>query len=64
MNQLFSIGKKVFKSKHEDNDDDDEHNGSSSDKFGNPIAMLKTFDRDGDGKITENGKQNYINNYY
>ena len=55
MNQLFSIGKKVFKSKHADNEDD-ELSGSSGDKFGNPIAMLKSFDRDGDGKITENGK--------
>jgi hypothetical protein len=61
MNQLFSIGKKIFKDKSDDNQNENETLGdasgdtNSNSKYGNPVAMLKTFDRDGDGKITENG---------
>lgn len=42
MDQLFSVGKSLFKSKD-----------SSSDGGLNPFAMFKQLDRNGDGKITE-----------
>ena len=48
MNQLFSVGKSLFKNK-KGNDHDE---GGSSDGM-NPIAMFKQLDRNGDGKITE-----------
>ena len=44
------MGKRLFKK------DDDDDEGSS----GGIISALKSFDRDGDGKITENGIWNNI----
>lgn len=32
-----------------------ESSGGGSGGLGNPLALLKQFDRDGDGNITENG---------
>lgn len=43
MDQVFSMGKKMFGKKSGD--------GGGS----NPLAFFKQFDRDGDGNITENG---------
>lgn len=55
MNQLFSVGKSLFKNK-KGNDHDE---GGSSDGM-NPIAMFKQLDRNGDGKITEDGRFIYF----
>ena len=41
MSNLFSMGKSLF--------------GGGKGGGSNPLAMLKQFDRDGDGNITENG---------
>lgn len=49
MNQLFSIGKQFFNKKS--NDDDSETPGSSK----NPLSLIKQLDKNGDGKITEEG---------
>ncbi len=46
MDQVFSFGKKMFGGGEKD--------GNSS--FSNPFSMLFELDRDGDGKITEEGQ--------
>ena len=51
MNHLFSMGKDLLKNK-----DDGDHHSSSGGSGLNPLAMFKQLDRNGDGKITEEGK--------
>lgn len=58
MSSLLSLGKKLFK-KDDDNDDDD-----SSGSSGGIFSALKSFDRDGDGKITENGNLTSLKTIY
>ena len=50
MDKLFGFAKSIF------GGDDDEDNASS-----NPFAILFKLDRDGDGKITEDGQKYYLN---
>lgn len=50
MNQLFSIGKSLFKDSSKK--DDDDLFGAGGGLF-NPMAVFKQFDQNGDGKITE-----------
>lgn len=53
MDQLFSVGKQIFKKRNK-NEDNAESSGS---KEGfNPLTMFKQLDKNGDGKITEEGK--------
>lgn len=47
MDQLFSVGKSLFKNKSKNSDSDSGSGGL------NPMAMFKQLDRNGDGKITE-----------
>ena len=62
MNSLLNMGKNYLKGKSKHNNDEGNNEGeeggsSSGDKKGfNPLNILKTFDRDGDGNITENGE--------
>lgn len=49
MNQLFSIGKSLFKGASKN---DDGNNGLFGDLL-NPMTVFKQFDQNGDGKITE-----------
>jgi hypothetical protein len=51
MDQLMKFGKNMIKKK---TGGDSSDSGSGGGGFGNPMAMLKQFDRDGDGNITEN----------
>ena len=46
MDQIFSFGKKMFGGGNDGGDS----------AFSNPFSMLFELDRDGDGKITEEGK--------
>ena len=50
MDQIFSMGKSLFGG----GSNDDEGSSGGLD-FSNPFAMLFQLDRDGDGKITEEG---------
>jgi hypothetical protein len=48
MNQLFSAGKSFLNKKSDGS-------GAGGDGGFNPMAMFKSLDKNGDGKITEDG---------
>ncbi len=56
MNQLFGIGKQLLGGDKKGEGSSSGGSGGASGLSSNPMKLLKQFDRDGDGNITENGK--------
>lgn len=65
MNHLFNAGKSLFKkNKHGDDESGGGHSSSGGGGLGNPMAILKTFDRDGDGEFFLKFQSNVCFNYH